>query len=223
MALITCPECGKSVSEYAETCPHCGYRLKETATSITYVTYTDREGYDIMLVDYTKTKMTTANALKSILDITYSEAKKIVDAMPVYLFNDLVNYDDAVYICRACQNEGMKVALYDPNNNVTYYNPNNFNMVSTPIIYNVMRKPMITVMPKKQPSLLNSFGMGLYSPAPQMKPRKTTVRVVQQPKRQTMPKMTTTVKKTSAPKTTSVKRTPAAKPKAANNGPGGRR
>lgn len=29
MALIQCPECGKSVSEHAVDCPHCGYPLKE--------------------------------------------------------------------------------------------------------------------------------------------------------------------------------------------------
>ncbi|MDC7218101.1 MAG: zinc ribbon domain-containing protein, partial [Spirochaetales bacterium] len=25
MALVTCPECGKSVSDSAEACPHCGF------------------------------------------------------------------------------------------------------------------------------------------------------------------------------------------------------
>ena len=28
MALVTCPECGKGISESAEKCPHCGYPLK---------------------------------------------------------------------------------------------------------------------------------------------------------------------------------------------------
>lgn len=28
MALISCPECAKSVSEKAKSCPHCGYPLK---------------------------------------------------------------------------------------------------------------------------------------------------------------------------------------------------
>lgn len=30
MALMQCPECGKTVSCYADTCPHCGYPLKVT-------------------------------------------------------------------------------------------------------------------------------------------------------------------------------------------------
>ena len=29
MALINCPECGKEISEHAETCPHCGYSIKD--------------------------------------------------------------------------------------------------------------------------------------------------------------------------------------------------
>ena len=29
MALISCPECGKEVSDKAKTCPHCGYSLTE--------------------------------------------------------------------------------------------------------------------------------------------------------------------------------------------------
>lgn len=29
MALITCPECGKNVSESAESCPNCGYSIKK--------------------------------------------------------------------------------------------------------------------------------------------------------------------------------------------------
>ena len=32
MALINCPECNKSVSNYATTCPHCGYPLQEQFT-----------------------------------------------------------------------------------------------------------------------------------------------------------------------------------------------
>ena len=27
MALISCPECGKEVSDKAESCPHCGVRI----------------------------------------------------------------------------------------------------------------------------------------------------------------------------------------------------
>lgn len=29
MALIKCPECGKEISEYADSCPNCGYSIKD--------------------------------------------------------------------------------------------------------------------------------------------------------------------------------------------------
>lgn len=35
MALISCPECGQSVSGTAFSCPHCGYRRVQSIQSIT--------------------------------------------------------------------------------------------------------------------------------------------------------------------------------------------
>lgn len=32
MALITCPECGKQISETTPSCPHCGYQLSAQTT-----------------------------------------------------------------------------------------------------------------------------------------------------------------------------------------------
>ena len=29
MALVSCPECGKEISDAAQSCPHCGYELKK--------------------------------------------------------------------------------------------------------------------------------------------------------------------------------------------------
>lgn len=34
MALITCPECGKQISDQAEACPNCGYPLKKQTVSV---------------------------------------------------------------------------------------------------------------------------------------------------------------------------------------------
>ena len=31
MALISCPECGKEISEQADNCPHCAYPIKKIA------------------------------------------------------------------------------------------------------------------------------------------------------------------------------------------------
>ena len=34
MALITCPECGKEISDRADTCPHCGYPIKKEENNV---------------------------------------------------------------------------------------------------------------------------------------------------------------------------------------------
>ena len=33
MALISCPECGKEISDAARSCPHCGYAIREAAVN----------------------------------------------------------------------------------------------------------------------------------------------------------------------------------------------
>lgn len=33
MALMSCPECGKEISDAARSCPHCGYAMREAATN----------------------------------------------------------------------------------------------------------------------------------------------------------------------------------------------
>ncbi len=33
MALISCPECGKEISDAARSCPHCGYAIREAAAN----------------------------------------------------------------------------------------------------------------------------------------------------------------------------------------------
>ena len=33
MALVSCPECGKEISDVARFCPHCGYAMREAAAN----------------------------------------------------------------------------------------------------------------------------------------------------------------------------------------------
>ena len=35
MALVKCPDCGKQVSDKAQTCPDCGYPIQEVANLVT--------------------------------------------------------------------------------------------------------------------------------------------------------------------------------------------
>ncbi|MBR3227706.1 MAG: zinc ribbon domain-containing protein [Erysipelotrichaceae bacterium] len=128
MALIKCPECGKTVSDLASECIHCGYPLnKDKLVSISdslapVSSEVEIEAYDVMLVDYGDSKLKTANNLKKLLDITYTQAYNLLATLPVYIFNDIPQ-NDAEYIARKLMNMNMRVAVYDPIGNVRYYEP----------------------------------------------------------------------------------------------------
>lgn len=49
MALIKCPECGKEVSDKAETCPGCGYVLKQNKKKITQANFSKKNKMAILL------------------------------------------------------------------------------------------------------------------------------------------------------------------------------
>jgi len=159
-AVVECPECGSLVSNVAESCPNCGYVLagaiKEVVTAelveaaTNNVVYADtvntvssvRNLYDVMLVDYENNIFTTASSLKDVLDCSYLEAIKLLSTSPTYIYND-ISYDDAVYICRQCQNLGMRTALYTPDNQVTYFAPVDY-IKPLPTVTHVKRRPYIS-------------------------------------------------------------------------------
>ena len=199
--IVTCPECGNQVSDHLDTCPYCGYRMITTAQNIITPIVQVKEptiirtGYDVMLVDYNKSKLSTCNALKNILDISYSDAREIVSKLPAYLYND-ISFNDAEYIARACQNSGMRVAMYYPDNTVKYYTPVNHN-IALPSLVHVQRRPIFIKIPPRKPSILQMITHSIFEPRPvPKKPRK--------------PVHTPPVPKPSAPKPT-----PAEKPKPA--------
>ena len=53
MALVSCPECGKKISDAARSCPHCGYAIRESLTNQAKRTplteKTSSRGYGIFL------------------------------------------------------------------------------------------------------------------------------------------------------------------------------
>lgn len=53
MALISCPECGKDVSDKSEACIHCGYPLINTKCNINGVIYDFKEELPIALLEDT--------------------------------------------------------------------------------------------------------------------------------------------------------------------------
>lgn len=44
MVLVSCPECGQEISEYAETCPNCAYPIAESEESLNEVESESEDG-----------------------------------------------------------------------------------------------------------------------------------------------------------------------------------
>lgn len=53
MALITCPECGKEVSDKSEVCIHCGFPIINTKCNINGVVYDFKDELPIALLEKT--------------------------------------------------------------------------------------------------------------------------------------------------------------------------
>lgn len=149
---VRCPECGTLVDDDANYCTNCGYRMITTAASILTSNILNtifRTGYDVMLVDYNKTKYQTKINLANILDITNTQANNILNQVPCYLYTD-INQDDAEYIARACQNKGMRIAVYSPAGRVQYYTPVDYNL-ALPSLSNIIRKALFSKPPVRKP------------------------------------------------------------------------
>jgi len=70
MGLITCPDCGKEVSDRVAACIHCGCPLNESRTSFDIAEIID---------EYKKDKLGAIKFLTLNYGLTLAEAKKLVD------------------------------------------------------------------------------------------------------------------------------------------------
>ena len=72
MSLINCPECGKEISDRANSCPNCGYPIKETAK------------YKIIINKYCDTDVAAIAGLNNTFDLSmdYDEGMDILNNCP---------------------------------------------------------------------------------------------------------------------------------------------
>ena len=83
MALIKCGECGKDVSDKANSCPHCGCPIENKESTNTY-NYNGKD-YNIDGVILLSNQGQKVKAITSFRELTgagLAEAKKIVDNLP---------------------------------------------------------------------------------------------------------------------------------------------
>ena len=107
MALIKCIECGKEVSEFADSCPHCGCPV---SMSINAEQNKINNGkYSVKLSQYGKKKVKIIQKVREITGFEIPEAKKIVDDLSFITTN--CSIEEANSIKRIIESEGGIVQI----------------------------------------------------------------------------------------------------------------
>ncbi len=136
MALITCPECGKEISDQAEACIHCGYPIKKQ------VSPQERPDYAVVLLgvgDREKTFLALTG-----LGLTYAEAEAVLAHAPEVVVQNLC-YQDALDCCKKIGPTGSRYRMLK---NEDLENPEQWESMTPP--------PELPSEEKKEPM---SFGM----------------------------------------------------------------
>ena len=84
MALITCPECGKQISDKAPNCVHCGYPIESSKVSKQHNTQNERTGFwKLILSSVVPGKeRDVASLIKQCVYISQAEATHLVQKTP---------------------------------------------------------------------------------------------------------------------------------------------
>lgn len=110
MALISCPECGKEISNYADSCPHCGFPIKKEKE--------ESELFNIILTSTTfmsDCRVKTAEFLQNSLDMSFKEAIKLVESTPSTIFVN-ISKQNAIRIKNQLEGFGCSVIINKSNN-----------------------------------------------------------------------------------------------------------
>jgi len=96
MALITCPECGKQISDRAPACIHCGFPLEllnnenaqndSIADNVVSTIQPNDLGYKIRLKSYEVNRTVILKTLIYALEVEYDVAKSLIDSLPSDIF-----------------------------------------------------------------------------------------------------------------------------------------
>jgi len=83
--LINCPECGKEISDKANTCIYCGYPINSNAF------------YQVSLISCGENKVKVIKLIRQIMSLGLKESADIANMLP-YVMAAGLTYDDARYI-----------------------------------------------------------------------------------------------------------------------------
>ena len=121
MALITCPECGNTISSESSYCIHCGYPLKEDASANkTVYTQTVEQDYVVIVTGYSGTSKNKAiSAIVDVCGYSYSEAKEIINDLPQEVVRGATR-ELSVSVAQGLDAEGLDASIYQGNTQVSY-------------------------------------------------------------------------------------------------------
>lgn len=118
MALISCPECGKQISDQASACIHCGYPLPKQPTAPAAPPSPDR--FSVVLTacpDGPETQSKVVELLMAELGISRAEAEAYVDnctVVPSIVLREGMTQDAAQALTFALRDVGAYARVVDP-------------------------------------------------------------------------------------------------------------
>jgi len=111
MSLIKCEECGKDISDKAESCPNCGYPLIKKDAIIN-----DNNFYSIKLI-VSSQKINEIKVVREILGLGLKEAKDIVDSKNAILAQGLTK-SEVDKLSKELSSNGLNVEIISRNSNI---------------------------------------------------------------------------------------------------------
>ena len=114
MALISCPECNKEISDKAQSCPHCGYPISNTNSK-----------YRVIIVGYHDTDTSACAGLTETFNIhlEYNELMDILNNSP-YTIVECDTVEEANLYARKLQRWGIDIEITNPNGQHEYIDTN---------------------------------------------------------------------------------------------------
>ena len=114
MALISCPECSKEISDKAQSCPHCGHPINNTNSK-----------YRIIIVGYHDTDTSACAGLTETFNIhlEYNELMDILNNCP-YTIVECDTVEEANLYARKLQRWGIDIEIINPNGQHEYIDTN---------------------------------------------------------------------------------------------------
>lgn len=98
MSLITCPECGKQISDKAPACIHCGFPLDQIQQPC---------AYNIVLQDIGPNKVQVIRLVRNLIAIGLYESNQMIETLPVVVISS-VSEEDADNIIKEFNKIGAK-------------------------------------------------------------------------------------------------------------------